>query len=110
MQDLESQLVRALTCRSEGSEMIAAVDIARVGNFTERHVMNLRKRREMPPGQQFGRVWRWHARAVARWLAGSDKYDPSAAASDGTSLDDRAANVNASKARPQPRHGARSLY
>ena len=40
MQDLESQLVKALTCRVEGSEMIAAADIARVCGFTERHVIN----------------------------------------------------------------------
>ena len=36
MQDLESQLVRALTCRSEGAEMVTVADIARVGNVTER--------------------------------------------------------------------------
>jgi len=110
MQDLESQLVKALTCRSEGSEMIAAADIARVCNFTERHVMNLRKRRQMPPGKQFGRVWRWHARTVARWLAGSAEYDLITAASDGASPDDLPADTHASKLRPQPRPGARSLY
>lgn len=110
MQDLESQLVRALTCRREGSEMVAAADIARVCGVTERHVTNLRKRRQMPPAKQFGRVWRWHARTVARWLARSAEYDLSTAASDKASPDDRPANTNASKSRAQPRPGARSPY
>jgi hypothetical protein len=110
MQDLESQLVKALTCRSEGSEMIAAVDIARVCGFTERHVMNLRKRRQMPPGKQFGRVWRWHATTVAKWLAGNAEYDLSTAVSDTSGPDNLPADTHASKSRPQPRPGARSLY
>lgn len=92
--------------------MIAAADIARVCGFTERHVMNLRKRRQMPPGRQFGRVWRWHARAIARWLTGNGEHDLGMAASDATKPDDRPADTNApgSKSRPQPRPGARSLY
>jgi phage terminase Nu1 subunit (DNA packaging protein) len=102
--------VKALTYRSEGSEMVAAADIARVCGFTERHVTNLRKRGEMPPARQFGRLWRWHARTVARWLAGSAEYDLSTTASDGASPDDRSASTNPSKSRPQPRPGARSLY
>lgn len=109
-QDLESRLVEALTHGSQGSEMIAAADISRVCGFTERHVMNLRKRRQMPPGKQFGRVWRWHARTVARWLAGGADCDLCTASSDGASPDDRPANSNTSKSPPQPRPGARSLY
>lgn len=90
--------------------MIAAADIARVCGFTERHVTNLRKRGQMPPGRQFGRVWRWHAITVARWLAGNAEYALGTAASDAPSPDDRPADANASKSRPQPRPGARSLY
>ena len=110
MEDLESQLVKALTCRSEGSEMIAAAAIARVCGISERHVMNLRKRRQLPPGKQFGRVWRWHARTVAKWLAGNAKNDLCTAASDVDNPDDRPADKKASQSRPQPRPGARSPY
>lgn len=106
--DLESQLVKALTCRSEGSEMIAAADIARICGVSERHVMNMRKRRQMPPGKQFGRVWRWHARTVAQWLVGSATYDASTAAMDLSDSDDRCADTCASQ--PRPRHAARSAY
>lgn len=109
-QDLESRLVEALTHGSHGSEMIAAADIARVCGISERHVMNLRKRRQMPLGKQFGRVWRWHARTIARWLAGNTEYGRGATASDVASPGDRPANTNASESRPQPRPGARSLY
>ena len=115
MKDLESQLVKALTCRSEGSEMVTAADIARVGRYTERHVTNLRKRGEMPPGRQFGRVWRWHARLVARWLLVGT--EDGATPGDAVSRRETASLGNAvgehkrpTTAPPRARPGARSTY
>jgi hypothetical protein len=111
MHDLEVELIKALTCGAEGSEMVCAADIARVCRFTERHVMNLHKRREMPTGRRFGRVWRWHARTIARWIAlGTVEPTPSAndqnAREEQTTMNDRAVTKTPARARP----GARSTY
>lgn len=115
MQDLETQLVKDLTCRSEGSEMVTTVDIARVGRFTERHVLNLNKRGDMPPGRKFGRVWRWHARPVARWLLmgmedsarSGDAVPRRGTASLGDAVGE---DKRPTTAPPRPRPGARSTY
>jgi len=115
MQDLESQLVKALTSRSEGSQMITAGDIARVCGFTERHVLNLHKRGDMPPGRRFGRVWRWHVRLVARWLLvgmedGARSRDAVPRSGRASLADAGGENKRPTTAPPRPRPGARSTY
>lgn len=114
MQDLV-RLIKALTCRSEGSEMVTAADIARVGRFSERHVLNLHKRGVMPPGRRFGRVWRWHARQVARWLLvgmedsarSGDAVPRRGTATLGDAVDE---HKRPTTVPPRARPGARSTY
>lgn len=50
--------------------LLTVREVAGLLNVSERHVHNLRKRRELPPPVVLGRSVRWHRKAIEHWLSG----------------------------------------